>query len=204
MKRTSSYFLLKGKLEFIDKFPKMRPALDSILLGNLLPKNFKGSVLEVGCGMGIPAILTAERCLDAKILGIDIQEKLLEVAKKNVEINKFEDRINFQKISIENIKKDSDAVITNPPFHQGTSPNLVKDIAHHERIELRDWVRLCLKRVRNNGFFGIVIPTARLQDVLIPFDEVNMGNIKINLAPETKKRITITAKKGSKIPLEFS
>ncbi|OQX94647.1 MAG: hypothetical protein B6I23_00365 [Rickettsiaceae bacterium 4572_127] len=59
MEKTRTYSLGNGHLNFYDAKPKIRPALDSFLLSNLLPKNFKGSLLEVGCGMGIPAILIA-------------------------------------------------------------------------------------------------------------------------------------------------
>ncbi len=203
MEKTRTYSLENGRLNFYDAKPKIRPALDSFLLSNLLPKNFKGSLLEVGCGMGIPAILIASKNKNAEITGIDIQKSLLEIAKKNTVLNSLENQINFKNISIEDIKKDFDAVITNPPFHKESSPNLEKNIAHHEQIPLQKWIELCLKRVRNNGFFGIVIPTSRLTETLIQLEKNNMGKIVITTFKETKKRITITAIKDNKTPLEI-
>ena len=203
-----TYTLLDGTLTFYDDFPKIRPALDSILLGNVLPETFKGTLLDVGCGAGIPTILIAKKCKNAKITGLDIQPALLKTARENTVLNSCETQISFVEGSLENLpeeikKSEFDAVITNPPFHKGSSPNSVKNLAHHEQIPLRNWVELCLKRIKAGGIFGIVFPTEHLIDILIPLEKAKMWKIEINLIKESPKRLTITAQKGSKTPLRI-
>ncbi|MHA1549979.1 MAG: tRNA1(Val) (adenine(37)-N6)-methyltransferase [Alphaproteobacteria bacterium] len=203
-----TYALLNGTLKFYDDFPKIRPALDSILLGNILPETFEGTLLDVGCGAGIPTILIAKKCKNAQIIGLDIQSELLKTARENAVLNSCETQINFQERSLENLpeeikKLEFDAVITNPPFHQGSSPNSIKNLAHHAQIPLRNWVELCLKRVKAGGIFGIVFPTEHLIDILIPLEKAKMGRIEIKLIKESPKRLTLTAKKGSKTPLRI-
>ncbi|MBN1783359.1 MAG: methyltransferase domain-containing protein [Alphaproteobacteria bacterium] len=190
------YSLLDGRLKLIDAESKMRPALDSILLGNMIPTGFKGTVLDVGCGQGAPTLMNAIRCPQAKFIGIDNQKELIEIANENATLNEIKNG-SFEVADIKNLKTDFDAVITNPPFHQGHSPNAHKATAHHETLPLRDWVPLCLKRVRNGGLFGIVFPTERLMDIMVPLDHANMGKIEIHRHPETPKRLTLTAVKGN-------
>lgn len=190
------YTIADGDLRLIDAPDKMRPALDSILLGSLIPAGFSGTVLDIGCGQGAPTLMNALRCPQASIIGIDNQKDLIDIANENAALNDIKN-VSFQMADIAEFKTDVDAVITNPPFHQGHSPNAHKASAHHEIVPLREWVTLCLKRVRNGGLFGIVFPTDRLMDVMVPLDKANMGKIEIKRHPETPKRLTVTAIKGN-------
>jgi len=57
-----------------------------------------------------------------KVIGVDIDKNVLEVAKENVEIaeeisgQKIKDKINFVHSNIEDFKDQTDTVIQNPPF----------------------------------------------------------------------------------------
>lgn len=199
-----TYSLNQGNLSFIDAYPEMRPALDSMMLGRMLPVDFKGRVLEAGCGMGIPALLTVDRCPNVQVMGVDIQSELIEAARENAILNQIpSSRLNFQVQDVRGIKESFDAVLTNPPFHQACSVSAIRTMAHHETIPLRTWIELCLKRVRQGGFFGCVVPTARLMDVLIPCEMAKMGAICIKKSDETPKRVSLTAIKGSKSGLQI-
>ena len=70
-------------------------------------------VIDLGCGTGIFAIGAA--LLKAKkIVGVDIDEKMIEIAKKEAE--RFSLKINFYVMDVDEFSLQGDTVIMNPPF----------------------------------------------------------------------------------------
>jgi len=70
-------------------------------------------VLDAGCGTGIFSIGAA--LLNAKrVIAIDIDEKMVEMAKKEAE--KFHVRVEFSTMDISDFEEEVDTVIMNPPF----------------------------------------------------------------------------------------
>ncbi len=79
------------------------------------------TILDLGCGSGRltigPALMDAK-----KVIGVDIDKNVLEVAKENVKITeeisgqKIKNKINFIHSNIENFKGQADTIIQNPPF----------------------------------------------------------------------------------------
>jgi release factor glutamine methyltransferase len=93
------------------------------------------SIVEIGTGSGIIAIMLALMLPDANITAIDISQGALDVAKKNAEKFALKDRITFiQSDLLDNVKdKNFDVLVSNPPYiandeslHVGLSyePNL--------------------------------------------------------------------------------
>ena len=96
--------------------------IDSVLLADFakkLPINSK--VLDLGTGTGILGILLSGKTKASKIYGVDIQEKVCEMAYRSVKLNNLESKI---KIINKNIKDLSDtfeenyfdAIVSNPPY----------------------------------------------------------------------------------------
>jgi len=78
-------------------------------------------ILDLGCGTGrltIGSVLMEAR----KVIGIDVDENVLEIAKENIKITeeltnkKIQNRINFIHKDISKWKGEVDTVIQNPPF----------------------------------------------------------------------------------------
>ena len=82
-------------------------------------KNIKEpKVIEIGCGSGIISVMLAILIPNISIIAVDINEKALQLAKRNAIKHKVEDKITFIKSDLfESIKDDSyDMVISNPPY----------------------------------------------------------------------------------------
>ena len=70
-------------------------------------------VVDLGCGTGIFAVgsyITGAK----KIVGIDVDKKSIEIAKKHAEDNNF--GIGFFVKNVKDVKEKCDTVIMNPPF----------------------------------------------------------------------------------------
>lgn len=79
--------------------------------------NIKGQVLDFGCGYG-PIGIYLKKTYDVEVDAIDINERAMNLAKKNAELNKANINI-FESNIYENINKKYDYIVTNPPIRVG-------------------------------------------------------------------------------------
>jgi tRNA1(Val) A37 N6-methylase TrmN6 len=135
--------LSRLNLKIIQKKDGYRFSLDAILLADftskfILPGAF---VLEFGTGSGVIPITLASKIGDIRIIGLEIQEDLCEMAKRSVKLNKLEDKIKIIKGDLKESSKifkeqRFDIVIANPPYKPKKSGriniDLQKAIARHE------------------------------------------------------------------------
>lgn len=75
------------------------------------------SVLDVGCGYGFMGISIAKK-FNCKVDMVDVNERAIHLAKKNVNINKVEAKVFLSDI-YENVTDKYDLIITNPPIRAG-------------------------------------------------------------------------------------
>lgn len=152
-------------------------SLDSVLLPNFvtLNKNIK-TIMDLGTGNApIPLILSTKT--KAKIIGVEIQKDVYELAKKTVGYNSLQDRIELYNIDIKKVKEyfegDSIDVITcNPPYFKvDEQSNLNEDphkiIARHEvNLTLEELLKASRYLLKNNGILALVHRTNRFLDIL--------------------------------------
>ena len=90
-----------------------KPREDSYLLQKYVKKHAIGFVLDMGTGSGIQAITASKNNEVEIVLAVDINNKALEIAKKNSENQKIE----FKHSNLfSNIKQSFDTIIFNPPY----------------------------------------------------------------------------------------
>lgn len=93
------------------------PSDDSLLLSHHSRALSCGSVLDMGTGCGIQAVLAAEKA--EKVLAVDINEKALSLAKENAKLNQLGHKISFRQSNLfSSIKPEEkfDMIIFNPPY----------------------------------------------------------------------------------------
>jgi len=165
-------------------------SLDSVLLPNFvsLRKNVR-NIIDLGTGNApIPLILTTRT--DAKIIGVEIQKDVYELAKKTVELNKLDDRIELLNMDILDLKNvyesDSfDVVISNPPYFKLNESSNVNDdvhkiIARHEKcLNLEQLAYMAKYLLKNNGVFAMVHRTDRLIEIINVLSKNNLQVKKI-------------------------
>ena len=70
----------------------MKVGTDAVLLGSWVNHPNAKTILDIGTGTGIIALMMAQKIV-AKIDAIDIDENSCTQAKENVELSKWKDRI---------------------------------------------------------------------------------------------------------------
>src|SRR4030066_30120 len=70
-----------------------RFSIDAVLLENFISAKRLKKGVELGAGSGIISILLASRLKGLNIIGVEVQKALAERARRNVSLNKLDDRI---------------------------------------------------------------------------------------------------------------
>ena len=112
--------LLGEKMTFLTDvgvFSKKMVDFGSQLLLKCLEVNQGETVLDVGCGYG-PLGLSLAKAYGVQATMVDINNRALDLARKNAERNKVEATI-FQSNIYEQVKGKFDHVISNPPIRAG-------------------------------------------------------------------------------------
>lgn len=185
-------------------------SLDSVLLPNFITIN-KGitNILDIGTGNApIPLILSTKT--DASITAVEVQPEVFNLAKKSVEENNLENRINVICDDINNLYNDLesdsfDIITCNPPFFKvNKNSNLnnsdYKTIARHEvKLNLSQLLKISRKLLKNNGILGIVHRPDRLTDILVEMRSNNIEPKKIRLVyPRIGEEANILLIEGTK------
>ncbi len=89
----------------------------AILLGAL--GEVYGDVLDLGCGWGPVGTILGKRHPDANILMTDVNERALELSRKNLILNGVNNARVLCSDGFENISGLFDFIVTNPPIRAG-------------------------------------------------------------------------------------
>ncbi|WP_297484505.1 peptide chain release factor N(5)-glutamine methyltransferase [Sulfurimonas sp.] len=96
--------------------PETELLIDEVLK-NIDDKERDMLFVEVGVGSGIISIMLAKHLKNAKFIAVDISSVALDVARKNIEIFGFENRIELRLGSLlEPIEEKIDYLVSNPPY----------------------------------------------------------------------------------------
>lgn len=150
--------------------------IDSVLLANFAKNIKKDSfVLDLGTGSGIMPTLLCGKTELKKVIGIEIQKDVCDMAKRSIELNKINEKFEIICDSILNLnkyfeKQTFDVVITNPPYKKKSTgiinPDEPKMIARHEiTANLEDFIRVAKDLLKDKGEFYMVHRSERLVDI---------------------------------------
>ena len=143
---------------------------DTQVLGEFLNIYKQDTVLEIGTNTGA-LLLYANRFTPKKMIGIDINEKALEIAKKNMELNNIS---NVELLVADGNTyqgEEVDVVIFNPPYFKAKKEeqpdNKYLNLAKHEdNFPLTSMIDCIARNLKNNGTLYFLFQTSRMNEVL--------------------------------------
>ena len=148
--------------------------IDSVLLTEFARDIKKQSkIADLGTGTGILGILLSKKVNAKKIVGVEIQEDVADMAKRSIKLNSLENIFEIIQGDLNKIKLENntfDAVVTNPPYKKlGTGIKNKEEKQKISRYEtsasLEDWIKISSKLLKDNGSFYIVYRTDRLTEL---------------------------------------
>lgn len=150
--------------------------VDAVLLSHFAQVEKNSSVIDLGTGTGIIAVLLAAKRQPSRVVGLEIQQDMAEMAKRSVELNSMESIIEIVNGDIKDAVKlfgsaSFDAVVTNPPYMERggglVNPADTKAIARHEILcTLEDVVGVSAKLLKPGGKLSMVHRPHRLADIV--------------------------------------
>lgn len=151
--------------------------IDSVLLSDFA-KNIRDNsmVLDLGTGTGILGILLTQKTKLKKIIGIEVQEEIADMASRSINLNKLENRFEIINANIKELEgrlpiESFDAIVTNPPYKKMNSgkvnDNEIKLISRHEiKADLSDFIKVSFKYLKDKGTLYMVHRPERLSDII--------------------------------------
>ena len=150
--------------------------MDAVLLTNYCDIKNNSTIVDLGTGTGIIPILLSGKRDYAKAYAIEIQEEVAEMARRSVELNNLQDKIEILNIDLKDVlnyiqPNSIDAVISNPPYKLNSSgivnPSDKKAISRHEIMcTLEDVISKAATLLKQYGRFYMVHRPDRLADIM--------------------------------------
>jgi tRNA1Val (adenine37-N6)-methyltransferase len=164
--------LLNGKVRVVQEKNGYRFSMDAVLLAGFARLRRGDRVVDLGTGIGIIPLILGTRGEGAEqIVGVEIQEKLVELAQRNVRINNLESLIHIHHGDIKCMDdvfhpSSFNVVVANPPYYRETSgrinPSSQKAIARHEVMcTIDDVLQAAVYLLKEGGSLFIIFPSHR-------------------------------------------
>ena len=169
--------ILGGRLRIIQKKSGYRFSLDALLLAYFAVVREGDALLDLGTGSGIVALILGMRIPLGKVLGMDLQEDLVEMARRSVTLNGLDGRVEIRQGDVRRPGACFkplcfDAVVFNPPYRRLTSgrmnPHPAKALARHEIAgTVGDFLVAAAYALREGGRVTAIYPAARMVELLV-------------------------------------
>jgi tRNA1(Val) A37 N6-methylase TrmN6 len=164
-------------LKILQKKKGYRYSQDSLQLVDFAIVKKNDEVLDLGTGCGVMALVLAKRGLGKRIIGLEVQKELAELARRSVELNGFQEKIEIVEGDIRRVKSlfpagSFDYVISNPPYIETKSglisPGAEKAMARHEILcdmnDVVEAIKYILKPLKRGS---CVYPAARFDELIL-------------------------------------
>nr|WP_240465413.1 tRNA1(Val) (adenine(37)-N6)-methyltransferase [Neobacillus thermocopriae] len=169
--------MLAGDLRIIQSPSVFSFSLDAVLLAKFayVPIQ-KGNIIDLCSGNGVIPLFLSTRT-KGKIIGVEIQERLYDMAVRSIQYNGLENRIQMVHGDIKEMPKQLgygrfEVVTCNPPYFKTPpegeiNPNEHLAIARHEILcTLEDVIKVSSDLVKQGGKVALVHRPGRLMDIV--------------------------------------
>lgn len=176
MKILTSDSFFNGQLRIRQQQSGYRFSIDAVLLAYHARPRPGDRVLDLGTGCGIIPLIMTYRCPQITVYGIEVQEKLSDLARFNVTDNHMETQVTILREDMKSLKSTMisglvDLVVSNPPYRRSHSGRLNPDhqraVARHEiAVTLSDLIATAKRMLRTAGRFVTIYSAERAAELL--------------------------------------
>ena len=142
----------------------MKVGTDAVLLGAWVNASKAKSILDIGTGTGIIALMLAQKST-AKIDAIDIDNNSYQQAIENVNNCKWKDRVQVYNTSLQQYisvcKHKYDLIVSNPPYFVDSSKAIEEartNARHTDQLPFDDLLNGVLILLSPEGSFYVILP----------------------------------------------
>ncbi len=134
-------------------------------------------ILDLGTGCGVILLILAFRNKGSRLVGLEIQPEMAALARRNVEINGYSDRVRIQEGDLKRVADyfpsgSFDLLVSNPPYRRvdtgRVNPERQKAVARHELASsVSDVFAAGKYLLPHGGRLSVIYPASRLDHLLI-------------------------------------
>jgi tRNA1Val (adenine37-N6)-methyltransferase len=165
----------------------MKIGTDGVLLGAWTPINHNPcSILDIGTGTGVIALMLAQRTNAEQIDALEIDEQAYEQATDNFENSSWSDRLFCFHAGldefVEEPEDEYDLLVSNPPFYTDDykSGTEQRDLARFaDALPFEDLIEAAALLLSQNGIFSVIIPFKEEEKFLALANEFELYPFKI-------------------------
>lgn len=169
-------------LKIIQRKDLFRFSLDSLLLGDFVNINLRAKQIIDLCTGLAPVPLYLSLKTKKQIIGVEIQEEVYDLAKKNIKLNNLDNQITIIHADVKDIYKDFpansfDIVTVNPPFFKYHNEEFLNDldsitISRHEiTIDLSSLIESVTRIIRSGGSLYLIHRASRIEEIFVLLNE---------------------------------
>jgi tRNA1Val (adenine37-N6)-methyltransferase len=144
----------------------MKINTDGVLLGALANANDPQSILDIGAGTGVIALMLAQRFNNDGIDAVEIDPVAAQTAERNFINSPFSERLSVYPTGFEqffelNPDRKYDLIVSNPPFFVNSlkSPESKKELAKHtDEYLFKKLINGVSDHLSPEGGFWLIIP----------------------------------------------
>jgi tRNA1Val (adenine37-N6)-methyltransferase len=144
----------------------MKIGTDGVLLGAWAPvEQNPFSILDIGTGTGIIALMLAQRSTAQQIDALEIDEQAYEQATDNLENSPWNDRLFCFHAGLDEFMEEPedeyDLIVSNPPFYgeDYKTNNDQRDLARfQDTLPFEDLIEAADLLLSENGILAVIIP----------------------------------------------
>lgn len=155
----------------------MKVGTDSDLLGALSEGG--RHILDIGTGTGVLSLMLAQRCPDAQITAVEVDDGAIIDARRNFEVSQYASRLTLHHMSFQDYLEDDlvgarsaefvpfDSVVCNPPYFDRSleCPDPSKTRARHtSSLPFEVLINGVYSLLVEGGVFSVCIPPEVLED----------------------------------------
>lgn len=165
----NTYFAFK---RFVIRQEKcaMKVGTDGVLLGAWTDVSGARTILDVGVGTGLVALMLAQRS-DADVYGLEIDGNAVEQARENAGMSPWKDRVRLMegdfKAYCPGIKFD--LIVSNPPYFKNSlqSPDQKRNMARHdEGLSFYVLITKAAALLAPDGRLSLIVPAASEEELM--------------------------------------
>jgi tRNA1Val (adenine37-N6)-methyltransferase len=165
----------------------MKIGTDGVLLGAWTPIiNNPFSILDIGAGTGVIALMLAQRSNAEQIDALEIDEEAYEQSVDNFENSSWSDRLFCFHAGLDEFMEEPedeyDLIVSNPPFYTDDykSENEQRDLARFaDAMPFEDLIEAADLLLSENGIFALIIPFKEEESFLALAKEFELYPLKI-------------------------
>ena len=196
-------------LKLIQKQQGFRFGVDAVLLSHFANIKSRHRVIDLCTGTGIVPFLAYGKYAPKEVIGLEIQEDMVEMANRSSVLNNTTDIVKFvhgdlkDKSLLDSLGK-FDVLTVNPPYKLNNAgiinPNDKLAIARHEVMcTLEDVIVAARRLLKDNGRMFIVHRPERLADIFVLMRKYKIEPKRVRMVqPNTKKAPNIVLVEGQR------